>query len=72
VVMPRKNGMELARAFADVRPDARVLYMTGYAEMPGVSDALFVHKPFTVFVLMDAVRRALEGVCRMEYAPTRP
>ena len=72
VMMPRKNGMELARAFADVRPDARVLYMTGYAEMPGVSDALFVHKPFTVFVLMDAVRRALEGVCRMEYAPTRP
>ena len=71
VMMPRKNGMELARAFVAVRPDARVLYMTGYAEMPDVADALFVHKPFTVFVLMDTVRRALEGATRMEYAPTR-
>jgi two-component system, cell cycle sensor histidine kinase and response regulator CckA len=71
VMMPRKNGMELARAFVTVRPDARVLYMTGYAEMPDTADALFVHKPFTVFVLMDAVRRALEGAARMEYAPTR-
>jgi two-component system cell cycle sensor histidine kinase/response regulator CckA len=68
VMMPRKNGMELARAFVGVRPDARVLYMTGYAEMPGLSDALFVHKPFTVFVLMDAVRRTLEGALRAEYA----
>ena len=72
VMMPRKNGLELARAFVAVRPDARVLYMTGYAEMPDVSDALFVHKPFTVFVLMDAVRRTLEGATRMEDAATRP
>ena len=68
VMMPRKNGMELARAFVAVRPDARVLYMTGYAETPDVSDALFVHKPFTVFVLMDAARRALEGATRIAYA----
>ena len=72
VMMPRRNGVELARAFVGVRPDARVLYMTGYAEMPDIADALFVHKPFTVFVLMDAVRRSLEGATRMEYAPTRP
>jgi signal transduction histidine kinase len=68
VMMPRKNGMELARAFVAVRPQARVLYMTGYAEIPDVSDTLFVHKPFTVFVLMEAVRRALEGATRIEHA----
>jgi len=71
VMMPRKNGMELAREFVGLRPAARVLYMTGYAEIPGVADALFVHKPFTVFVLMEAVRRALEGASRMEYASAR-
>jgi hypothetical protein len=42
--------------------------MTGYAEIPPVADAVFVHKPFTVFVLMDAVRRTLEGATRTDYA----
>src|SRR5262249_44974380 len=68
VMMPRKSGIELARAFLTVRPDARVLYMTGYAEMPDIADALFVHKPFTVFVLMEAVRCALEDATRSEHA----
>ena len=54
--------------FAAVRPDACVLYMTGYAEVPLVSEAVIVHKPFSVLVLMDAVRRALEGATRTEYA----
>ena len=72
VMMPRKSGIELAHAFLTARPEARVLYMTGYAEMPDIADSLFVHKPFTVFVLMEAVRRALEDATRMEYAPPRP
>jgi DNA-binding NtrC family response regulator len=68
VMMPRMNGLELARAFGAVRRNARVIYMTGYAEIPPVADAVFVHKPFTVFVLMDAVRRTLEGATRTDYA----
>jgi signal transduction histidine kinase/CheY-like chemotaxis protein len=68
VMMPRMNGLQLARAFVAVRPDARVVYMTGYAEIPPGADAVFVHKPFTVFVLMDAVRRTLEGATRPDYA----
>jgi signal transduction histidine kinase/CheY-like chemotaxis protein len=68
VMMPRMNGLELARSFVAVRPESRVLYMTGYAEMPPVADAIIVHKPFTVFVLMDSVRRTLEGATRTDYA----
>jgi signal transduction histidine kinase len=68
VMMPRMNGLELARAFADIRPSARVLYMTGWAEMPPVGEAIIVHKPFSVFALMDAVRRTLEAATRTDYA----
>jgi len=60
VMMPRMNGLQLAGSFTAIRPEARVLYMTGYAEMPPVSDAAIVQKPFTMFALMEAVRRTLE------------
>jgi signal transduction histidine kinase len=68
LMMPRMTGLELARAFGTVRPEARVLYMTGYAEMPPVSDAVIVHKPFTTFALLDAVRRARESAPRRDLA----
>ena len=68
VMMPRMNGLELARAFGSIRPHARVLYMTGYAEMPAAADGIIVQKPFSVFVLMDAVRGALEAAPRADYA----
>ena len=68
MMMPRMNGPQLARAFLAHRPDARVLYMTGYAAVPPVSDAVFVHKPFTLLGLTDKVRRALEGAARTDYA----
>src|SRR5207237_9998118 len=60
VMMPRMNGLQLAGSFTAIRPEARVLYMTGYAEMPPVSDAAIVQKPFTMFALMEAVRRTLD------------
>ena len=59
-MMPGMSGFQLAGAFTAVRPEARVLYMTGYAEMPPVPDAAIVQKPFSVFALMEAVRRTLE------------
>jgi FixJ family two-component response regulator len=67
-MMPRMNGLELARAFGGMRPHARVLYMTGYAEMPAATEGITVQKPFSVLVLMDAVRRALEAAPRTDYA----
>ena len=67
VMMPRMNGLQLAGSFAAARPQARVLYMTGYAEMPPVPDGALVQKPFTVFALMDAVRRTLERSERTGY-----
>jgi len=67
VVMPRMSGLQLAGLFTAVRPEARVLYMTGYAEMPPVADGAIVQKPFTMFALMEAVRRTLERSERNGY-----
>ncbi len=67
VVMPKMLGTELAARMREVRPDARVLYMSGYAEPmlasqgaldPGLS---LVEKPFTEAVLLQHVRQVLDG-----------
>jgi signal transduction histidine kinase len=66
VVMPQMNGRELAERLTDMRPDLKVLFMSGYTDdalvRVGVSDtrALFLGKPFTRAMLAAKVREALE------------
>jgi signal transduction histidine kinase len=65
VVMPHLNGWELSRQLTAVRPETKVLYMTGYDEITaqgGVLDADVLQKPFTPDVLARRVRQALECV----------
>jgi len=65
VVMPHLSGWELARQLTAVRPETRVLYMTGYDEITahgGVPDADVLQKPFTPDVLARRVRQAIECV----------
>jgi two-component system, cell cycle sensor histidine kinase and response regulator CckA len=73
VVMPRLSGSELARALLEVRPDLRVLYVSGYTD--GTIDGqvlltrgtAFLQKPFTTDLLCRKVRGLLDGT-----TPTRP
>jgi CheY-like chemotaxis protein len=66
VVMPGLTGPAFAERFAALRPDARVLFMSGYAgdelARRGVDDAAahFLPKPFTADVLGRRVRDALD------------
>jgi PAS domain S-box-containing protein len=67
VVMPQMSGRDLAKAVAGMRPDVKVLYMSGYAEdaivKHGVLDPglAFVPKPFTPKDLLKAVRSAIDA-----------
>ena len=67
VVMPGLAGPALAERFAVVRPQARVLLMSGYAgddlARRGLADdaAHFLPKPFTQDLLARRVREALDG-----------
>ncbi|MEV0900997.1 response regulator [Actinoplanes sp. NPDC049802] len=66
VVMPGASGLQVAGLVAELRPDIRVLYMSGYAHgtlaAHGVaeSDIALIPKPFSEAALLDQVRRALE------------
>jgi nitrogen-specific signal transduction histidine kinase/CheY-like chemotaxis protein len=68
VVMPRLGGPELARRIRAERPDARILFMTGYAEgdafgadTEAVQGIEVMRKPFTPTELVRTVQRALLG-----------
>jgi signal transduction histidine kinase len=64
VVMPHLSGWELAERLTSARPETRVLYLTGYADIPGVADRPILKKPFTPFTLVRAVHEALTAPVR--------
>jgi two-component system, cell cycle sensor histidine kinase and response regulator CckA len=65
VVMPDMNGRALATKVASIRPAAKVLYMSGYAEDAVVSNGVlepslaFIQKPFNPALLARKVREVL-------------
>jgi signal transduction histidine kinase/CheY-like chemotaxis protein len=68
LVLPGMNGGELAKEVKARRPEARVLYMTGYspgalgAQMPIDGDVEMLHKPLTEAALEQKVRAALNQI----------
>ena len=64
VVMPGMTGAGLASRLSQRRPEARVLYMSGYTDNPetiGLSfGSDFIGKPFTPDELLDRVRALLD------------
>jgi two-component system CheB/CheR fusion protein len=67
VVMPRMGGRELAERAAALRPEMKVLFMSGYAEDTVLHDIVekehrpFLHKPFTLEQLARTVRALFDG-----------
>lgn len=68
VFMPDMNGRELAARLASVRPDMKVLYMSGHTHSAIVHngmlnpDATLIQKPFSPNDLARKVREVLEEV----------
>ncbi len=66
IVMPKINGRELYEKISAVKPEIKVLFMSGYSEElvenHGILEkgAVFVQKPFTVQTLSRQVRETLD------------
>lgn len=66
VVMPHMNGRELYEKMLELRPDIKVLYMSGYPEdiitPQGVvpKGLQFLQKPFTFNTLLEKAREVLD------------
>jgi len=67
VIMPGMNGRELAQRITEIRPNIKVLYMSGYTEnvigRNGTLDAgvRLLQKPFTLRDLKSKVREVLDS-----------
>ena len=65
VIMPKVNGLALARGLLQERPGIRVLYMSGYpaavlTERTLIEDGdPYIQKPFTPQMLAERIRQAL-------------
>ena len=66
--LPGMNGRQLADAARERRPDLKVLFITGYAHNPAVSQGAslkpgmaLIHKPFALAALADKVRVMIQG-----------
>jgi CheY-like chemotaxis protein len=58
-IMPRVSGSELVRRLRAIRPEARVIQMTGYSELGTPKDE-FLTKPFEAETLLHSIRDALD------------
>jgi FixJ family two-component response regulator len=68
VVMPGISGPEVAKEIVKIRPEIRVVFMSGYSDSPFIQhsmaqgDAAFLQKPVMPGVLARKVREQLDAV----------
>jgi two-component system, cell cycle sensor histidine kinase and response regulator CckA len=68
LVMPEMRGSELAASIRETSPDARVIYMSGYASAPARASVqagdVLIEKPFEADTLLRVVRENLDDGVR--------
>ncbi|MDA3822365.1 MAG: response regulator, partial [Bacteroidales bacterium] len=66
VVMPKLGGHEMVSQLREIRPELKVLYMSGYVNSTAVPEDIakentdFLQKPFTALMLASKIRVVIE------------
>jgi DNA-binding response OmpR family regulator len=78
VMLPSGNGMSVARAFLQKRPNIPVLYMSGFhsdaiqaVQKEGGPNGGFIEKPFAPRVLVERIRELLPTAAQAPSPPPR-
>jgi DNA-binding NtrC family response regulator len=67
VQMPKLDGLKLAKLAKSLKPDLKIIFISGYAQSPGIENAVldkhtrFLSKPFSLDKLEAAVREGLKS-----------
>jgi PAS domain S-box-containing protein len=63
VVLPGQRGTEIARRAQEQNPGLKIIYVSGYADvpLPEGGEANYLQKPFSAASLAEKVRQLLEG-----------
>ena len=67
IIMPQMSGLAFARAARRIKPDIRILFMSGYSEdqQPELHETgegrNYIQKPFTVATLCSRIREILDS-----------
>lgn len=65
IVMPKMSGIELAEKIKEIRPDIRILLMSGYSEellaekKEFTKNYALIEKPFTALKLIETIKKLL-------------
>ncbi|MFH1379194.1 MAG: response regulator [bacterium] len=68
VMMPCMGGIELAKRIRTIDPQMKILYMSGYMELPAAGSSSFfklnefLQKPFSIDMLCKKVREVLDRI----------
>jgi len=78
VVMPNLSGGQLAKELRSIRPESKVLFVSGYAGKTIIDhkvadiEANFLQKPFTLKEVSSKIREILDGAGAMEQSASHP
>jgi two-component system cell cycle sensor histidine kinase/response regulator CckA len=64
IVLPNLGGLDLTRQLRESRPELKVLFISGYPRkyLLDARDDAFLAKPFPPEILLERVKRILEGI----------
>lgn len=63
VVMPRKDGISCFREIRAIKPESKVVFMSGYRpdHLQAKEDFILIQKPFSPVEMIKAIRSVLDG-----------